>query len=244
MHEPRPLILRARLHHAGTVLVTHTLHATTARVTLACGRPIATGETVRISLSFPGLVDEFDVIGRAVARDAASGHGLPASVTFDIVEASGNARDVLERIVALRSLPPPQNAGPADQPFRCLLVEDNAFIRDIFAFALEKYCADHGARVRMDTAISAEDAWAALSRDRYDIAVIDHFLPKETGAQLIARVRADPTLGQLAIVAVSVGGAVVRDAAIGAGADLFLDKPLAMRELFTTLDGLTRRRGG
>ena len=43
------------------------------------------------------------------------------------------------------------------------------------------------------------------------------------------------------IVAISVGGAEARQASIAAGADLFLDKPLVMRDLFTTLDLLTLR---
>jgi CheY-like chemotaxis protein len=208
-------------------------------VTLACSRAIPRGESVRIDLSFPGLVDEFSLGGCVAFAEPGDGYGLPPRMTFDIVESSAGSRELLGRLVALRSIPPP---GIREATYRCLLVEDNPFIRDLFSFAVETYCADRGAKVALDSATTSEDGWAKVEAQRYDLAIIDHYLPAETGAALIARVRGDARYATLPIVAISVGGAAARDASIDAGADLFLDKPLAMRDLFTTLDELTRRR--
>jgi hypothetical protein len=43
------------------------------------------------------------------------------------------------------------------------------------------------------------------------------------------------------IVAISVGGSDAREAAISAGADLFLDKPVVLRDLFRTLQVLSQQ---
>ena len=53
--------------------------------------------------------------------------------------------------------------------------------------------------------------------------------------------RHDATLHAVPVVAISVGGAAARDASLEAGADLFLDKPIVLRDLFTTLARLTLR---
>jgi CheY-like chemotaxis protein len=237
----RRLILRAELHHAGSVLVTHTLSITDSQITLASTRVVRRGDAVRIRLSFPGLVEGFELEARATECDRGDGHGRPASATFAITACSDEARFTLNELVMLRTIAPPP-VEPRDGTYRCLLVEDNSFIQDLFSFALEKYCADRGARMAMETAITAEDAWRMLLESRYDMAVIDHYLPKEHGADLIARIRADARTTALPVVAISIGGPQVRDASLDAGADLFLDKPLAMGDLFTTLDKLTRRR--
>jgi len=93
----------------------------------------------------------------------------------------------------------------------------------------------------MESAEDAENAWVRLSRDRFDMAIIDHYLPLQSGSQLIARMRADTRLAATPVVAISVGGPEARQEAMEAGADLFLDKPVVMRELFSTLDKLTAR---
>jgi CheY-like chemotaxis protein len=238
---PRRLILRAELHFVGGVLVTHTLGVTSSELTIACPRAIPLGQVVRIRLSFPGLVEPFELHARATEVRSSDGLGSPSVLTFAIERAAPEARSCLEYLIALRTIAPP----PLDQAqpnYRAILVEDNAFIRDLFVFALEKYCADKGARLSLDVATNAVDAWTMLEAKAFDIALVDHFLPSETGAALIARLRADPRFAGVALVAISVGGDVARDATLGAGADMFLEKPLAMRDLLSTLDKLSRRR--
>ena len=56
------------------------------------------------------------------------------------------------------------------------------------------------------------------------------------GDDLIARLRADPKLAQLPIIAVSADGDEARDKSLRAGADLFLAKPVILRELCSTLE--------
>jgi CheY-like chemotaxis protein len=70
--------------------------------------------------------------------------------------------------------------------------------------------------------------------------VVDCYLPVLDGARLVERIRALPELADLLVVGVSGGGRDAADAMIAAGADLFLDKPIVLRDVFTTLESLTR----
>jgi CheY-like chemotaxis protein len=53
--------------------------------------------------------------------------------------------------------------------------------------------------------------------------------------------RRDPKFAHSAVVAISVGGRDAREATISAGADLFLDKPVVLRDLFRTQQVLSQR---
>src|SRR5206468_433035 len=87
-------------------------------------------------------------------------------------------------------------------------------------------------RRRVDGAADGASAWQMLSDGSYDLAIVDYFLPELDGAQLVQRMKAEPRLATVPVVAVSVGGPTARDATLAAGADLFLDKPLVLRDLF------------
>src|SRR5690606_18706374 len=75
------------------------------------------------------------------------------------------------------------------------------------------------------------------------LAIVDFFLPGMDGAQLISRIRKEPRLAGLPVVAISIGGDAARDAFLAAGADVFLDKPVVVRDLLATLDRLLTRLG-
>jgi CheY-like chemotaxis protein len=96
--------------------------------------------------------------------------------------------------------------------------------------------------VRIDEAVTdAEVAWTRLQTTRYQLLVVDHFLAESSGADLIARVRAEPAMQSIPILGISVGGKVARDAMLSAGVDVFLDKPVRVRDLLATLERLSRR---
>jgi CheY-like chemotaxis protein len=126
----------------------------------------------------------------------------------------------------------------ASGPYRCLLVEDNAFIRDLFVYGIRRYGRDRERLITVEVAEDADAGWRMLEKGGYDMAIIDYFLPTRTGAELIAQIRDDARMADMPLVAMSVGGKEARDATIAAGANLFLDKPIVMRDLFATLDRL------
>jgi CheY-like chemotaxis protein len=126
------------------------------------------------------------------------------------------------------------------QTFAVLIVEDNTIIRDLFAYGVRKYFQRHNFSVSVDFANDGVTALERLKTTRYDLAIVDYYLPVLDGAQLVQRVRKEPSTAGLAIVAISAGGAEARRILLDAGANIYLDKPLTMRDLVTTLDGLTQ----
>jgi CheY-like chemotaxis protein len=67
---------------------------------------------------------------------------------------------------------------------------------------------------------------------------VDHYLPVLDGSSLLALVRRQEDLSTLPLVGISVGGIDVRESMLKAGADLFLSKPIVLRDLFSTLERL------
>lgn len=183
------------------------------------------GEAITLSLSFPRLLAAVELVAHVDEQSAPSGPGAPAGLRLRFAPDArltalvARARDVTQA---------------ASRGCRILLVEDNGFIRELFDHGMRAFFAGRGA-CTIDPAESAEIAWQRLADAAYDVAIVDHYLPAETGAGLIERVRRDARFCDLPVVAVSVGGRDARDAALAAGADLFLDKPLVFRDLFNTL---------
>ena len=67
-------------------------------------------------------------------------------------------------------------------------------------------------------------------------------LPVLTGAEVVQRLRQMPEGAEMPVLVVSVGGAGVREAAMQAGADLYLDKPVLLKQLLATLRLLVAKR--
>ena len=76
----------------------------------------------------------------------------------------------------------------------------------MFSFGIRKYFAGEPGYVTVDHAADGASAWKMLSSGTYDLAIVDYFLPQLDGAQLVQRMRAEPRLATLPVVAVSVGG--------------------------------------
>ena len=231
------LLLRAEVEHAGGRVVTHTVDIGESEVSLACSLP--SGADARVTLSFPGLVAPFSIGVRVGESKAPDGYGHPALAVCTITSTDAHAKELLGQLVALTQGPAQPETRPAG--YRCLLVEDNDFIRDLFAYGLQRYSRARRTDMTLELAGDAEAAWQMLEREQFDMAIVDHFLPARTGSELIARMRAEPRLSTIPVVAISIGGPEARSAAMAAGADLFLDKPVVLRDLFSTLDKLTGR---
>src|SRR5438132_6033297 len=69
-------------------------------------------------------------------------------------------------------------------PAHILLVDDDRFILNHLVRLLE------GPACRCTCAVSAEDAWQAIEREKFDLVVLDIGLPDMDGLTLCRRVRA------------------------------------------------------
>jgi CheY-like chemotaxis protein len=127
--------------------------------------------------------------------------------------------------------------------FRLLVVEDNSLIFDMFAYGLRKYFQGKEHLVEIDHAPDGALALKMMRECRYDLAIVDYYLPVLDGGALVESIRSDPRLATIPVVAMSIGGAEAREATLRAGANLFLDKPIVLRDLYAILERLTTRRG-
>lgn len=219
-------ILRAELRRGEEVAVSYASDVTSDSAFVATELAMQAGEAVSLRLSFPRLLDPVDLDARVDEVCEPSGPGAPPGVRLRFAP-DARLSGLLDRATG---------AGrPAKtRACRILLVEDNGFIRDVFEYGLRVFFQARGAYT-VAHADTVEVAWQRLAETSYDIAIVDYYLPAETGAALIERMRRDARLADVPIVAVSVGGRDAREASLAAGADLFLDKPLVFRDLFNTL---------
>ncbi|MBS2013312.1 MAG: response regulator [Deltaproteobacteria bacterium] len=237
----RTAILRAELHRADTVEITCALEMTAESVFLVTDELPPVGAVFQLRLSFPSAVEPLDLVVEVVQVRLSSGPGAPSGFVGSFLQ--GSDVEGLAASALARRLTVPPKAIATRRELSVLLVEDTRLVRDMFAYALDRYFEDRAGRVRLDQAADVATAWEMLSRSRYDLVIVDHFLHGECGALLISRLRSHPTLVNTRVVAISVGGPEVRRESFEAGADLFLQKPIALRELFYTLEFLMGAEG-
>jgi CheY-like chemotaxis protein len=236
------VVLRAEIEGPRGSIVTNTTSLSESSALLATELSVDVGTEIRFQISFPGLLEPRSYTGRVLEVHAADGYGMSRSIeigfTFRGDEERQSIADLMDRVRESGVF----RAAPATRhDYRVLLVEDNELIRDMFAYGVDKYFRTNASSVIVDLADDAEGAWEMLRATTYDLAIVDYYLPQSTGAQLVSRMRRDETLHSVPVVAISVGGAAAREASLEAGADLFLDKPIVLRDLFTTLARLTTR---
>ncbi len=213
-------------------------------------RELAPGTEVELVLSFPGLVRPIHLDGVVRwTRGAESGeeeHG----VGLEFTGLDGDRRSELERVIAAIARRDPDHVG---ELVRVLVVEDNPHMARLIRDGLAASAGEFGDRVAFDFSTTG-DGRAALDlcrTRRFDAAIIDIYLPGLDGASLIRELRSDPCLRDLPVIAVSAGGPMAERTALDAGADLFLGKPMrlrqvvdSMRTLFETRDGRPRTDAG
>jgi len=219
------MVLRAELLHESRRIIAHTTAVGPSSVFVRTDELIDLGAKVQLRLSFPRLFAPVQLSARVASREAGSGHGYYAG--FMLAFASEERLSELQRR---------EDDSPVTGSFRLLLVEDSAIMCSI----VEQSAATFSPTFRIAT-MSADRAEAALTlieREVFDLAVIDLFLAGTlNGAELVRELR--KTQPDLPVIGFSVGGAKARTAFLGAGADLFLDKPIALRDVFATLERLS-----
>ena len=137
--------------------------------------------------------------------------------------------------------PPPAPAFvPADGPSgRVLIVEDNEVNALVFTRLLAK--AGHGARVVRD----GPEALAVLTREVFDVVLMDVNLPGMDGVTVTRRIRAlgGPASGVPIIAVTANAMAADRDSYLEAGMDDYLSKPIDAAALFAAISRALGGRG-
>lgn len=214
------------------LLTDYTDNLSTGGTFIATGREMAVGTAVRLALSFPGLLEPVGIDG--VVRWVREGDD--AGVGIEFLEGEGRTKlaEVIDRI---RSRDP----KTVSKVVRVLVVEDNPHVASFLGDGLtgsSKRTSDVAFLVR--TASNGREALDLLRSEQFDALIIDIYLPVIDGAHVIEKVRTVLGLKNLPVIAVSAGGPGAREAALAAGADIFLDKPMRLRQIVDTMRQLMK----
>lgn len=200
-------------------------------------RALAVGEALDFEVSFPGLLAPLPCRGhvRWVRPPAQATLEEPAGVGVELDFPSDQHRQRLTAIVAALGQPLPADAPLL--PFRVLVAEDNPLFHSLFRSALQRFLRAHNqiGSLQLVSVHDGREALAALQAGGIDLAIIDHFLPIAHGAEVIRQLRATPGLEHIPVLAVSAGTEDERRRCLEAGADLFLHKPLHLKQVLATL---------
>ena len=116
-------------------------------------------------------------------------------------------------------------------PLRVVHIEDNALNRSLVEAMFAAY-----PQVRLHSAETATEGLASIERMHPDVALIDINLPDGSGLDLCRRVRANPILKQLPMIALSADALPEHIArALQTGFNHYLVKPLQIQRLLSIL---------
>ena len=213
--------------------------------------PAAESGSVRLAVSDtgPGIPSAdrarlFQPFARLDATAAKEGSGLGLSLAAALCRSMGGSIALDDspgggaRFRATFSAPPcpaPEGTEGAIAPAlhlagrRVLVVDDNTLVRELFTAFLR----DQGAECL--SAPDGETALALAAQHKLDAAVIDLAMPRIGGIETIRRLRTSHGV-RLRIVGVSAhAGYQESNAALAAGVDLFLAKPVELQALAAAL---------
>ena len=104
---------------------------------------------------------------------------------------------------------------------RILVVDDEPDLRDALQLLLE------AKGYEIVTASGGADALEILGKDKFDLVVLDYFMPEMTGRDVADKIRSDPQLKdqKIAFLTVAVFGDVGREDLEALGALDYIQKP-------------------
>ena len=195
------------------------------------------GEEIPIEAQIVGIANRFDEIHheRPITETDAMGQLIAeaedGAFNVELVKYFSSSLDEESpAAVASKHMRPRPRAKA-----RVLCVDDNRMNRDLVAVTLAE------AEMDLLVAENAEQAVAVLERDEIDVVLLDLIMPGQDGISTLRVLRADPRWEFLpVIVLTSHRNNTMRQEAIVAGADDFINYPLNRLELVTRIHSLLR----
>ncbi len=232
-----PVTLFVEYEGAEDLLGDYTENLSSGGTFVATTRELPVGTRIQLVLGFPGLLEPISIEGvvRWTRDDPRESPG--AGIEFE----PGPARDQLAAVIdKIRSRDP----GTVSRLFRLLVVDDNKHVSQLIQDGLRNSSRRDPGGLSFDFR-AAEDGRQAieiLRREAFDALIIDVYLPVIDGPKVIQQARTELGLSGLPIIAVSAGGDTARRAALEAGANIFLDKPMRLRQVLDTMNRLLQWR--
>lgn len=119
---------------------------------------------------------------------------------------------------------------------RIVIADDNADMRNYLARLLNPVW-------KVELVSNGEEALEAIKRQPADLLITDIMMPKLSGLELLQKVRSDADLSSTPVLLLSArAGEEARASGLEAGADDYLVKPFAARELYARVGRLLQNR--
>jgi len=237
-----PVTLFVEYEGADDLVGDYTENLSSGGTFVATNRELPIGTNIHLVLSFPGLLEAISIEG--TVRWTRGGPQATEVVTqgeeagCGIQFTPGPARDQLAGLITkIRDRDP----KTVSRLFHVLVVEDNRHVATLIQDGLKGSARrDFGGGVSF-VVRQAEDGRQAieiLRKETFDALIVDVYLPIMDGAKVIQTARSELGLVNLPIIAVSAGGDAARRSALDAGANIFLDKPMRLRQVIDTIQKL------
>ncbi|MEK7705883.1 MAG: TIGR02266 family protein [Myxococcota bacterium] len=198
--------------------------------------PLRVGSTTSLELSFPGLLAAVVIEGIVAWRRPAS-PGVPAGVGVRVEEAT--SRQTLADLALWATDAAPRIRG---QTVEILVTDDNPLAVRFYERALARLGALGGDQLHVAVTLDGHQALCHLETHRVDLLITDLYMPVLDGLTLIKRIRDNPALAPLPILVITSGGADERELCAFAGVNAYLEKPVQIGQILSTILCLQRAR--
>jgi uncharacterized protein (TIGR02266 family) len=192
-------------------------------------RILSADTTIQLVLSFPGLLQPITLEG--VVRWSRGGNQPGVGIEFLHTHDYAKLGDLVTLIEA-------RDPSTVARIVKVLVVEDNPHMSELICTGLGASAKRTFGDALLFYFATAENGASAIELLRtavFDVAIIELYLPVVDGAKVIDHARCDLGLTDLPIIAISAGGDVARNSALAAGANLFLSKPMRLREVLASM---------
>lgn len=228
-HERTPVRLIVEYEGADDFVGDYTENLSSGGTFIHTSRVLDRDTTIQLVLSFPGLLQPITLAG--VVRWSRGGKQPGVGVEF----LPGGERDRLDELVERIQQGDPRAVA---RVIKVLVVEDNPHISELICTGLgtsAKRTFGDMLAFHFEKAENGPSALELLKTSAFDLAIIDVYLPVLDGNKVIGQARCELGLVDLPIIAMSAGGDPARNSAIAAGANLFLDKPMRLRDVIESM---------
>lgn len=234
-----PVTLLVEYEGADDFIGDYTENLSSGGIFVGTSRAVDIGEPIRLVLSFPGLLEPIGVEGIVRWNRAADPADPDLEPGIGIEFVVGPTRD---RLAAMFDRIRARDPKTVVRLVRVLVVEDNPLVSSLIQEGLRGATRRNLGELAFDfkVADSGTDALELLRNHPFDALIIDCYLPGLDGPTVIAKTRGELGLTSLPIIAVSAGGAPARASALEAGADMFIDKPMRLRQVIETMRTLMK----
>lgn len=241
-HDRTRVMLKIRYRAVNDFLADYTENISAGGLFIATDEKFDLGTVLDFEVSFPGLLDPIPLKGvvKWIRPETRLENPAGIGIQFLLEQCPGHSHltGLVSRLGANND--PPKSMENLSV-FRVLLVEDNEVVRDMFRYAIQKITARKklpGTKLEVEESANGHDAWEILKSKPFQLVVLDLYMPIMAGDKLIQHVRGDPELRAIPIIVVSSGSREDRARALELGADIFLSKPVKLKEMVDSIEVL------